>query len=74
MTVPVALYLVTVWWLHLRPHDSGTPVARQHTVVLLVGVALVLLSTFAPYPVLLAGLVTAATVGVAQRLDLRATD
>jgi hypothetical protein len=71
VTIPVALYLLTVWALHLRPHERGSSVSRQHSVVLGVGVVLVLAATFSPQPVLVTGLVTAATVGVAQWLDLR---
>jgi low temperature requirement protein LtrA len=71
VTIPVALYLFTVWALHLRPHERGSSVSRQHSVVLGVGVVLVLAATFSPQPVLVTGLVTAATVAVAQWLDLR---
>jgi len=67
VTVPAALYFATVWWLHLRPHED-TP-ARGTLVA--VGVPALLLSTFAPQPVLVAGLVAAALVAAAVVLDLR---
>jgi low temperature requirement protein LtrA len=67
VTVPVALYLVTVWALHLRRDGDD----RTHGVLLGASVVGVLLSTFAPQPVLTAGLVSAAMVAVAVLLDVR---
>ncbi|MBI1378769.1 MAG: low temperature requirement protein A [Frankiales bacterium] len=68
VTVPAALYLATVWWLHLRPQE-GTD-SRSFT---LLGVGLVLLATFGPQPVLLAGLAAALTVAANVVLDVRAS-
>ena len=68
VTVPAALYIATVWWLHLRPHED----AASHGVLVAVGVPALLLATFAPQPVLVAGLVAAALVAAAVLLDLRA--
>ena len=68
VTVPAALYIVTVWWLHLRPHED----APSHGALLVIGVPALLLSTFAPQPVLVAGLVASALVAAAVVLDLRA--
>ena len=67
VTVPAALYLATVWWLHLRPHED----AASHGILTVVGVPALLLSTFAPHPVLVAGLVACAMVGAAVARDLR---
>jgi hypothetical protein len=67
VTVPAALYVVTVYWLHLRPRDDSA--GRGWT---LLGVPLILLATFAPQPVLVAGLCAAAMVAVNVLLDARA--
>ena len=63
VTVPAALYIATVWWLHLRPHED----AASHGVLVAVGVPALLLATLAPQPVLVAGLVAAALVAAAVR-------
>ncbi|MFN8169460.1 MAG: low temperature requirement protein A [Candidatus Nanopelagicales bacterium] len=68
VTVPAAIYIATVWWLHLRPHEDEP--SRGYLVA--VGVPALLLSTFAPEPVLVAGLVAAALVAAAVVLDVRA--
>jgi low temperature requirement protein LtrA len=68
VTVPAAIYIATVWWLHLRPHED----AASHGVLIAIGVPALLLSTFAPQPVLVAGLVAAALVMAAVVADLRA--
>ncbi|TFE50934.1 low temperature requirement protein A [Streptomyces sp. ICN441] len=61
VTVPVAIYLGTVWLLHARHFKATT--AQQ--LVLPVAVPVVLLCTFAGrFAVLAAGLVTAATVAL----------
>jgi low temperature requirement protein LtrA len=59
VTIPVAVYLVSVWALHLRPYARdrlsrlGPPLAA----------AVVLAATFCPQPVLIAGLAVAALIG-----------
>jgi low temperature requirement protein LtrA len=68
VTVPAALYIATVWWLHLRPHEAEA--SRGWLVA--VGVPALLLASFAPSPVLVAGLVSSALVAAAVYLDLRA--
>jgi hypothetical protein len=65
-TVPAAIYVVTVYWLHLRPRDDAP--GRVWT---LLGVPLMLLATFAPQPVLVAGLCAAGMVAVNVFLDAR---
>ncbi|MFI1679132.1 low temperature requirement protein A [Streptomyces sp. NPDC020607] len=68
VTVPTALYLVTVWALHSRYYKVG--VAQQ--LVLPVSALAVLASTFAGrWAVLVAGLVTAATVATGVTLTTR---
>ena len=67
VTVPASIYVVTVYWLHLRPRDDAP--GRGWT---LLGVPLMLLATFAPQPVLVAGLCAAAMVAVNVLLDARA--
>jgi low temperature requirement protein LtrA len=64
VTVPASIYVVTVYWLHLRPQDDAA--GRGWT---LVGVPLMLLATFAAQPVLVAGLLAAAMVAVNVILD-----
>ncbi|HEU5332891.1 MAG TPA: low temperature requirement protein A [Actinocrinis sp.] len=60
VTIPVALYLVVAWALHLRPHAISRP-AQVATPVTAAGVLAV---TFTPVAVLLAGLLTAALVAL----------
>jgi low temperature requirement protein LtrA len=67
VTVPAAIYIATVWWLHLRPHEDQA----SRGVLVAVGVPALLLSTLAPQPVLVAGLVSCALVAAAVLLDLR---
>jgi low temperature requirement protein LtrA len=70
-TVPVALYLVAVWVVHLRPHAA--PSARQ--ALLPAGVAAILAASVTGTPVLVTGLVMAALVvlsEVASRRGARA--
>ncbi len=66
VTVPVSLYVVTVYWLHLRPQAD----AQGRTWTLL-GVPLLLACTWAPQPVLLAGLCAAGMVAANVLLDAR---
>jgi low temperature requirement protein LtrA len=67
VTVPVSIYVVTVWWLHLRPQDDAG--GRAFT---LLGIPLILLATFAPAPILVAGIVAAGMVATNVILDSRA--
>ena len=59
-TLPVAIYVVTVWLLHYRHKPPGP----LRTVAPPVTVALVLLASLTPEPVLLAGIVLAGLVAV----------
>ena len=66
VTVPVSIYVMTVYWLHLRPQaDAG---GRTFT---LLGIPVLLLATFAPQPVLVAGLAAASMVAANVVLDQR---
>jgi low temperature requirement protein LtrA len=69
-TVPVALYLLSVWFLHLRPHHRGS-VWRG-----LVPAAALLIVTAAAVgqPVLVTGLLVAALVAVSSVLATRGAD
>ncbi|WP_331769231.1 low temperature requirement protein A (plasmid) [Embleya sp. NBC_00888] len=51
VTVPAAIFLVTVWAVHLRPHQKG---AREQIVFPVAAVGVVL-AAFSPAPVLVAG-------------------
>ena len=66
VTVPASIYIVTVYWLHLRPLES----ARGRGATLL-GIPLLLLATFLPQGVLVAGLCAAAMVAINVALDTR---
>jgi low temperature requirement protein LtrA len=57
-TVPVALFLVGVWALQVRPHHLG----RWHGALVPVTAALVLASTLTPEPILVTGLLAAAMI------------
>ena len=61
VTLPVAVYVLTVWALHLGPHHTGP--ARVRALPLLAA-ALILAATATGQPVLVTGLVMAALVGV----------
>jgi low temperature requirement protein LtrA len=58
-TVPVALFLLAVWALVVRPHHLG----RWHGAVVPVTAVLVLLATLTAEPVLVTGLLVAAMIG-----------
>jgi low temperature requirement protein LtrA len=59
-TIPVALFLLAVWALQVRPHHLG----RWHGALTPATAVLVLASTFAPEPVLVTGSLVAAMVAV----------
>jgi low temperature requirement protein LtrA len=61
-TVPVALFLLAVWALQLRPHHLG----RWHSALVPATAAVVLAATLAPEPVLVTGLLVAAMIAVSQ--------
>ncbi|GAA4578165.1 low temperature requirement protein A [Planotetraspora phitsanulokensis] len=67
VTVPVAVFLLTVWWLQHRPHQ----VSRSHKVLVPGAAALVLAATFVPMPALATGAVLAALVAVAVLIARR---
>jgi low temperature requirement protein LtrA len=52
VTIPVAVYLLSVWWLHLRAHHAD----RTHYLIFPGTTVLVLLATFGPQPLLVTGL------------------
>ncbi|MER7569099.1 low temperature requirement protein A [Streptomyces sp. NPDC097941] len=60
VTVPAAIFLLTVWALHLRPHQRGA--AEQIPFPL--AAALILTATFTPVPTLTVGLLLAVLVAV----------
>ena len=60
LTIPVGVYLIAVWALHLRPHH----VAFWHAAVFPVAAVLVLAATFTAQPVLISGLIMAVTLTV----------
>jgi low temperature requirement protein LtrA len=62
LTVPVALYLLAVWALLVRPHHLG----RWHSALVPATAALVLAATYTAEPVLVTGLLVAAMVGVSE--------
>ena len=61
ITVPVALYLLAVWFLHVRPHEN--PPFRG--TLLPLGAVVVLLMTFTGQPVVSTGLVLTVVVAIA---------
>ncbi|NLU68086.1 low temperature requirement protein A [Streptomyces sp. HNM0574] len=64
VTVPTAVFLLTLWLLHLRPH-TGTPLRGA---VFPLSALLVLATTFTPEPLLLTGILTTLTVITAHLL------
>jgi low temperature requirement protein LtrA len=59
-TIPVALFVVAVWALQVRPHHLG----RWHGALVPAAAVLVLASTLSPEPLLVTGLVVAAMIAV----------
>jgi low temperature requirement protein LtrA len=59
-TIPVALFLLAVWALQVRPHHLG----RWHGALTPATAVLVLASTFTPEPVLVTGILVAAMIAV----------
>jgi low temperature requirement protein LtrA len=59
-TIPVALFLLAVWALQVRPHHLG----RWHGALTPATAVLVLASTFTPEPVLVTGVLVAAMIAV----------
>ena len=60
VSVPVAVFLLMIWLLHVRPHHTRLGLSLLFPVA----ITGVLASTFAPWPVLAVGLVLAAFLGV----------
>jgi low temperature requirement protein LtrA len=58
VTIPVAVYVVTLWYLQVRPHALG----RVPTVLHLVAAAAVLAVTFLPRPVVATAVIVTALV------------
>ncbi|WP_203885454.1 low temperature requirement protein A [Planotetraspora kaengkrachanensis] len=61
VTVPVAVFLLAVWWLQHRPHQ----VSLSHKVLVPGAAVLVLAGTFTPVPVPATGVVLAVVVTIA---------
>jgi low temperature requirement protein LtrA len=59
-TIPVALFLLAVWALQVRPHHLG----RWHGALAPATAVLVLAATLSPEPVLVTGLLVATMIGV----------
>jgi low temperature requirement protein LtrA len=59
-TIPVALFLVAVWALQIRPLQLH----HWHTSLVPATASLVLISTFGPEPILVTGLLVAAMIGL----------
>jgi hypothetical protein len=60
VTIPVAVYLATLWYLQVRPNAPG----RVRTVLYLIAAAFVLASTFTPRPVIATAVIVAALVAI----------
>ncbi|NGP89275.1 low temperature requirement protein A [Aliifodinibius halophilus] len=58
ITVPAALFLLTLWIFHLRPHQIGW----YHGALFTGNAIIILLVSFSPWPILLTGLITVITV------------
>ncbi|MQY11391.1 hypothetical protein SRB5_15070 [Streptomyces sp. RB5] len=67
LTVPVAVFVLAVWALHLRPHHAG----HRHAALFPAAAALILAATWTGQPVLVAGLVLAAAVTVSRLTTTR---
>ncbi|HET6749894.1 MAG TPA: low temperature requirement protein A, partial [Actinomycetes bacterium] len=59
-TIPVAVFLLTVWALQVRPHHLG----HWHTTLVPATAVLVLASTLTPEPILVTGLLVAAMIAI----------
>jgi low temperature requirement protein LtrA len=67
VTIPVAVYLVTLWYLQVRPNAPG----RMPTVLHLFAAALVLAATFTPRPVIPTAVILALLVATFVWLHTR---
>ncbi len=67
VTVPVALYLIALWLLHLRPHRAGF----LHGALFPGAAALILAATFCPWPVPATGAIAAGVVAAGILLSAR---
>lgn len=67
VTLPVGVFLLVLWGLHLRPHGPGL----HRAVLVPAGVTAILAATFSPWPILLSGVVTAGLVAVSVVLSAR---
>jgi low temperature requirement protein LtrA len=61
VTVPAAIYVLTLWTLHVGPHHTGPARVRAFP---LTAAALILAATVTGQPVLITGLLLAALVAV----------
>jgi low temperature requirement protein LtrA len=69
VAVPVAVYLFTVWLLHIRPHQSGPML-----VVYPVATVLVLLAPLGPEPITVMAVILVVVVGISVTLGRRVPD
>jgi low temperature requirement protein LtrA len=58
VTIPVAVYVVTLWFLQVRPNAPG----RMHTMLHLFAAVLVLAATFVPRPVIATAVIVSALI------------
>jgi low temperature requirement protein LtrA len=64
VAVPVAVFLMSVWALHVRPHRRGV----RYNIAFLVAAALVVLAVVTPFPIPVIAAVLAALVAASQVL------
>ena len=67
VTIPVAVYLLTLWFLQVRPNAPG----RMSTALHLIAAVLVLAATFVPRPVVATAVIVGALVATMVWLHAR---
>ena len=67
VTIPVAVYLLTLWFLQVRPNAPG----RMPTALHLIAAVLVLAATFVPRPVVATAVIVGALVATMVWLHAR---
>ena len=70
VTIPIALYLLTLWIFHLRPHQIGI----YHTLLFLCGATAILAATFSTWPILLSGVLIVSVVIINSVICNRSED
>lgn len=68
VTIPVAVFLCTLWVLHIRPHHAPL----YHAILMPAAAGAILAASFSPWPLFVSGLICSALVAISVALSARA--